>query len=113
MPALVPEIVLSPEEEKKSTDIVNAYTSEKRMIDRCRIILLSAMGLQNQRISKITGMAERIVSKGRTRYAKYGFESLKDAPRLRKPTKVTHDIRLKIIDIALYSSREPAQGTHH
>jgi transposase len=60
---------------------LRASTTEQRMAQRARIILLAARGKGSRIIAREVGVQPRIVSKWRMRFAAHGIEALKDKAR--------------------------------
>jgi transposase len=61
--------------------LLRASTTEQRMAQRARIILLAAKGGSSRAIAREVGMQPRIVSKWRMRFAADGIDALKDKAR--------------------------------
>jgi transposase len=60
---------------------VKASTTEQRLVQRSRIILMAAKGMRTDAIARELGIRTATVSKWRTRFAKDGLPGLADAPR--------------------------------
>jgi transposase len=78
-------IVLSAEERAVLEAWARAPTSEQRLAERARIILLAAGGLASRAIARELGCARGVVSKWRMRFAQERLVGLGDAPRSGKP----------------------------
>ena len=76
--------MLAPDTRKRRSELegwLRASTTEQRMAQRARIILLAANGKSSRAIAREVGMQPRIVSKWRMRFAADGIEALKDKAR--------------------------------
>jgi transposase len=78
-------IVLSAEERSALEAWARAPTSEQRLAERARIILLAAGGLASRAIARELDCSRGVVSKWRTRFATAGLVGLADRPRSGKP----------------------------
>jgi transposase len=78
-------IRLSADERATLAAWARASTSEQRVAERARIVLLAADGLASRAIGREVGCARGVVSKWRVRFAKDGLAGLADAPRSGKP----------------------------
>src|SRR5215510_15087581 len=72
---------LDPETRSELESWLRASTTEQRMAQRARIILLAAKGKGSRAIAREVGVRPRIVSKWRIRFAADGIEALKDKAR--------------------------------
>ena len=78
---VIKRIEVSGEDRAELERIVRAVSSEVRMVERARIVLEAARGLKGEEIAERVGCSEPTVVKWRGRYAEYGIEGLRDAPR--------------------------------
>jgi transposase len=78
-------IVLSAEERAALEAWARAPTSEQRLAERARIILLAAGGLASRAIARELDCSRGVVSKWRTRFAAARLVGLADRPRSGKP----------------------------
>lgn len=95
------QIRLSPDEEAKLREWTRKGTTELRLAERARIILLAHEGLTVEKIAERLGTRPARVSKWRQRFAESRLESLADAPRSGKPSKYdgeTENRVLKLLD---------------
>lgn len=72
---------LSPEDRAMLEHIVRSPSSEHRLVERARIVLLAADGQATRAIAAALGTWPGRVSRWRIRYAATGFAGLQDAPR--------------------------------
>jgi transposase len=78
-------ICLSADERATLVAWARASTSEQRLVERARIVLLAADGGASRAIGRELGCARGVVSKWRVRFAKDRLAGLADAPRSGKP----------------------------
>lgn len=78
-------IVLSVEEEKSLQQWVRAGTSEQRLVDRARAVLLASEGRTNREIANALQTRPARISKWRRRFAKNRLKGLGDALRSGRP----------------------------
>lgn len=74
-------ITLTAEQQGILENWVRASTTEQRLVQRSRIILMAAKGMRTDAIAGGLGIRTATVSKWRTRFAKDGLQGLADAPR--------------------------------
>ncbi len=86
--------------------IVQAASSEVRMVERARIVLCATEGLTGAGIAERVGCGERTAKKWRGRYARSGIEGLRDAPRPGPP--LTHGPETRALLVAKACTRPPA-----
>src|SRR6201987_5270614 len=97
-----PEILLTTEEKETLLRWMRSSKSEQRMVQRARVILLAASGMNDKQIAlKMQTRAARI-SKWLRRFAKDGVAGLKDSARSgenrRKYTGASEERILKALD---------------
>ena len=95
-----PVVYLTGEEHAELVRVVNAPTSEQRMVTRARLALLAADGVPNQEIGERVGMAAKNVAKWRRRFLAQGLSGLHDRPRPGGPCRYRHDDRLRVFQTA-------------
>jgi transposase len=79
---VAPAIHLSPEVRTELQSLVRRRTTPVRVVERCRIVLLSADGLQDKQIAERMSVTPRMASRWRSRFLAQGVTGLvKDAPR--------------------------------
>lgn len=103
------EIVLGDEERVELERIVCASTSEQRMVQRARVVLLAAAGETNAEIAPQVWLSAHKVSKWRTRFAEERLAGLFDRSRPGGPRRYGHDERLAVFRTAC---APPPEGTH-
>ena len=80
-------VLLRAEEEKALEQWVRAGTSEQRMTERARAILLASQGQSNRQIARALKTRSARISKWRTRFAQHRLEGLADGFRSGRPRK--------------------------
>jgi transposase len=105
---VAPEIVLTDEERVELSKLARLQLSSVRLVQRARIVLLAADGMQNKDIAQQLGVGRVQVSRWRERYASLRLAGIeRDLPRGAPPAKV--DVgRL----VELTTQTTPAAATH-
>jgi transposase len=86
-------------------------STEARLVERARIILLAAEGRENKDIAVELGVTRATVGRWRDRFAGRGMVGIeKDAPRGGRPPKTRDDLVGKIIEMT--TRQKPANATH-
>jgi transposase len=78
-------IVLTADERSTLEGWIRSGTTEQRLVERARMVLLAAAGMASRRVARELGCARAVVSKWRVRFAKDRLAGLADAPRSGKP----------------------------
>lgn len=110
-----PSIILTDQDKQILQRNVRSRSISIRLLERSRIILLSAENLDNQTIAKKLNIRPNTVGRWRTRYADGGLESIiKDKPRGNnhggKSTLKQAKLRIKIIEKT--TREKPKNATH-
>ena len=100
-------IVLSAEERSALEAWARAPTSEQRLVERARIILLAADGLASRAIARELGCSRGAASKWRTRFAAARLVGLADRPRSGKPKTYDATADRRILAVL---DRPPPEG---
>ena len=100
-------IVLSAEERSALEAWARAPTSEQRLAERARIILLAADGLASRAIARELGCSRGAASKWRTRFAAARLVGLADRPRSGKPKTYDATADRRILAVL---DRPPPEG---
>lgn len=77
---------LTPEEEKTLRGWARAGTSEQRLVERAKVILLLDQGMANLEIARQLNTRPARVSKWRRRFAELRLDGLRDADRKGRPS---------------------------
>ena len=97
MPPRATPIELTEEERQTLSQSTSAGTTEHRLVERARIILLAAEGRSTRDIAGQLRTRTARVSKWRTRFAKERLGGLSDAARTGKPAKYTADTEKRML----------------
>lgn len=95
-----PEIRLEDEDRAELERLVGAHSSERRLVDRARVVLMSADGSAVPAICERTGMSQKSVSKWRGRFAEAGIDGLRDAQRPGRPRIYDASARIAVTALA-------------
>ena len=90
-------IRLTEEERKTLTQWTRAATTEQRMVERARIVLLASEDRSTQEIALALGTRPARVSKWRQRFAKHRVAGLADAPRPGKPRQYDQTTEQRVL----------------
>jgi transposase len=90
-------IQLSDEELVTLREWTRKGTTEQRLVDRARIILLSHEGLGVEKIADQLNTRTARVSKWRQRFAQGRLSALSDAPRTGKPHRYTDETEKRVL----------------
>jgi transposase len=108
---VAPEVKLSESERAKLLRMSKARSSSIRCRERAAIILLAAVGLQNDEIAQRLGQDRKKVGRWRTRFAQGGIEAIiKDKSRPGRIPPISAAIRSKIIKLT--TNKKPDGHTH-
>ena len=93
---VAPAIELSSEARLELEKLSRRRTTPVRVVQRSRIVLLAADGMQNKQIAEQLGVAPRMAALWRSRFLEHGIEGLlQDAPR---PGRTATICRASLID---------------
>jgi len=101
MPNRVRVVPIAEEDRRVLARQVRAKGAAARVVERARIVLLSAEGLPGREIAERVGCSEPTVVLWRSRFAEHGMVGLADAPRSGKPPTIPRDVRDDILSITL------------
>lgn len=90
-------IALTTEQQGILESWMKASTTEQRMVQRSRIILMAAKGMRTDAIAEDLSIRTATVSKWRTRFAKDGLQGLEDAPRSGRRRKYDETTERRIL----------------
>jgi len=87
---VAPAIHLSSQARAELQNLVRRRTTPVRVVERCRIVLLAAAGLQDKHIAEHMSVAPLMASRWRSRFLAQGVAGLvKDAPRPGRTSTIT------------------------
>jgi transposase len=92
-------IGLSEAEKETLLTWIRSGTTEHRMVERARIILMAADKIPTQTIARRLKTRPARVSKWRTRFSRRGIEGLRDATREGAPCRYGKDTERRILEI--------------
>ena len=105
---VAPEIILTSEERAELTKLVRSKRTSVRLVERARIVLLAAGGMQSKDIAAQLGIGRVQVSRWRERYAESRLAGIeRDLPRGAPPVKV--DVA-RLVELTTQS--KPEAATH-
>src|SRR5258708_7038768 len=86
-------------------------STEARLVERSRIVLLAAEGRENKDIAAELGITRATVGRWRHRFADRGIAGIeKDSPRGGRPPKARDDLVAKILEMT--TRQKPVHATH-
>jgi transposase len=103
---VAPAVVLTDEQESELNGLARSKRSSVRLVQRARIVLLAAQGLQNKDIADLLGIGRVQVARWRERYVESGLQGIeRDLPRGAPPVKV--DV-VKLVELTTQTTPEAA-----
>jgi len=104
-------VSLNPEDRHVLEQQARARSLPARQVERARIVLLAADGLQDKQIAGELGISEDKATRWRKRFLSLGLSGLaKDAPRPGRPRTITSAKAEEII--AMTTQEKPEDATH-
>ena len=97
MPKQATPITITPEQQGILESWMRASTTQQRMVQRSRIVLMAAKGMRTDAIARELDIRTATVSKWRTRFAKDGLQGLEDAPRSGRSRKYDETTERRIL----------------
>ena len=108
---VAPPVVLSPEQRVALEAQARARRAPARSVERARIVLMAASGMQNQDIAAQLQITPEKVARWRRRFLAGGIEALaRDAPRPGRPRTITPAQVRKVIRKT--TQQTPPNATH-
>ena len=106
-----PAVELNPEQRQALEGMARARSLSARVVERARIVLLAAEGLENQQIAQRMGITPEKAARLRNRFLTGGIAALqKDAPRPGRTRSITDRQVQKVVEMTLH--QKPANATH-
>lgn len=104
-------VELNPEQRTALERIARQRSLPARLVERARIVLRAAEGLENKQIAAQMGIMPEKAARWRNRFLEGGIAALeRDAPRPGKPRTISDRQVKKIVDMTLHG--KPAHATH-
>jgi transposase len=104
-------IVLNPTQRQTLEEIKRSRTSPVRLVERAKVVLHAADGLEDKQIAKLTGMTRQKAGRWRKRYATMGLAGIEqDAPRPGRKKRIDDQHRAAVVKKTL---REKPEGQTH
>ena len=100
------QIELSPEEKQTLSMWTRAGTSQQRLCQRARVILLSDQGLSLPEISRKSGLSPQNCSKWRVRFLSQRLSGLQDKPRAGRSLRLRPEQRLQVTALTCTRPRD-------
>jgi transposase len=104
-------ITLNPEQRAALERVARQRSVSARLVERTRIVLLAAEGLENKQIAERMSVTQEKAARWRSRFLAGGIAALeKDAPRPGKPRIITTPTVKKVVEMTLH--QKPPNATH-
>jgi transposase len=104
-------VELSPEQRTALERMARQRSLPARLVERARIVLLAADGLENRQIAQRLRITPEKAARWRSRFLAGLISALqKDAPRPGKPRTITDHTVKKVVEMTLH--QKPANATH-
>ena len=105
------EVTLTDEDRAVLERWSRGRSTEARLVERARIVLLAAEGRENKDIAAELGITRATVARWRDRFAAGGLAGIeKDAPRGGRPPRTRDELAQKIVEMT--TRQKPANATH-
>ena len=106
-----PEIVLTNREHRKLLSLSRARRQPIRLVQRSKIVLLAAKGLENREIVRRLNVGNDLISRWRRRFATARLAGIeKDAPRPGRTPSIAPEVVEMIVSKT--TQEKPASATH-
>jgi transposase len=104
-------VALNPEQRQALERMARARSMSARLVERARIVLLAADGMENKQIARRMNLTEKKTARWRSRFLAGGIAALqKDAPRPGKPRTITDGQVKRVVEMTLH--QRPTNATH-
>ena len=106
-----PRVELSPEQRTALEQLARQRSAPARVVERARIVLLAAEGLENRQIALRMAITPEKAARWRNRFLEGGIAALqKDAPRPGRTRTITDRRVKKVVEMTLH--QKPANAMH-
>src|SRR5215213_6190513 len=112
MAAHVRTVVVSEADRRELRRRARNKGAPARVVERARIVLLSAEGVPGKQIAATVGCAEPTVVTWRRRYAESGLAGLADLPRPGSPSPLPEGLRDRVLELTLTEPPIQFGATH-
>ena len=104
-------VALNPEQRQALERMARARSMPARLVERARIVLLAADGMENKQIARRMNLTEKKTARWRSRFLAGGIAALqKDAPRPGKPRTIAEQQVKRVVEMTLH--QKPVNATH-
>jgi len=104
-------VALNSEQRQALERMARARSMPARLVERARIVLLAADGMENKQIARRMNLTEKKTARWRSRFLAGGIAALqKDAPRPGKPRTIAERQVKRVVEMTLH--QKPANATH-
>jgi transposase len=108
---IAPLVVVSPEERRQLEAYARGRSIPARLVQRAKIVLLAAEGMENREIAASLGVMRHTVGRWRSRFCQFGLRGIeKDAPRSGRLPSLSEGLMRKIVRKT--TQETPSDGTH-
>lgn len=104
------KLVVSAADREQLEGLAASRSLPAGLVNRARIVLLSAEGMPNQQIARRLGMANATVGKWRRRFVEHGVTGLHDELRPGRPRSISDERVAQLVARTLQT--RPKNGTH-
>ena len=104
------KLVMTTAEREQLEGLANSRSLPAGLVNRARIILLSAEGITNQQIARRLGMTKATVGKWRRRFIQFSVSGLHDELRPGRPRSISDERVAQLVAKTL--RMRPKNGTH-
>jgi transposase len=104
-------VALNSEQRQALERMARARSMPARLVERARIVLLAADGMENKQIARRMNLTEKKTARWRSRFLAGGIAALqKDAPRPGKPRTIAEHQVKRVVEMTLH--QKPVNATH-
>ena len=104
-------VALNPEQRQALERMARSRSMPARLVERARIVLLAADGMENKQIARRMNLTEKKTARWRSRFLAGGIAALqKDARRPGKPRTIAEQQVKRVVEMTLH--QKPVNATH-